>query len=1077
MSSFDLFGSAELGKDQNPTSKKRKKPAAKSTKNVSASGSDGELMSKAKRASKKTKGSTAEIKADNPAEELFDLDAIWGNPFEEIENEEFDDDVSTEDLADSVEEIIEEKSVGKVSAESQSKEELIKSDSIFGSTTEENNASNIADDIFAKEISKEIDTDSVDDIISATDAEEIHNIISEKKISEPKSSTSSTDNIFAKNDLKDDLADEDLIVDDIVNELNNEIPELSKSSDLAERTELIDETLATSESTQIEETVSEVEIEADLVDEILTQIDLGEDVIESELVDENSATSETTQIEDSIFEEIIDTKVTDDIFAKNDVIEETIETVLADENSVSTESPKIEEITPEKDETKIVAEVSTSELIDENSAKSESTKIEETIPEETFEESSELNKETEDVSDSNVAYDIFDEIDLADEIDAKNISSKTKESNSEEYSELSKSEKDAILQESIREIQNIVSQSRFKPRAKPVTGGLSLDEQVPSDEPDPTKKIHSEPIPIYISKAIREKSGEIINDEVPEKKKDKTKEKETYHDQMPLPNFDPLAIYKGMVRRWFIINRHTIGLFAGGLIAFRNALPKSRTKGLRFAVTRISAAFVKLFVAKDLRNKSFAFQLRRRLELMGPTYIKLGQILALREDILPTAVTNELKNLLDRLPEIKFSEIEAIIEADLGAPIKTCFKDIDRKPIGTASIAQTHFATTIHDERVVLKVVKPGIRDSILTDIRLLKLVSGFLQWAIPQYQPKQLIYEFCAYTEKEVDLKNEADHAEIFSANFVDMPEVKFPKIYREFSGSDVLCMEFMDGFKPGSAPQTDDLSLEERETLVENGAAAIIQMLYKDGFFHADLHPGNLMIMKGPQLGFIDLGMVGRFEDKTRRRMLYYFHALVTGDIEGATKYLLSMARVGQGGDPQGFKRAVADILRRYYMHSKQGDFSLGRLILNSLSVGGKYRVFFPVEMTLMVKALVTFEGVGLLLLPRLDIPSLSKKYVSKIFKDQFNPAAIARELMRGAPELIDMLVQLPTISADSLKFLEESINDRAPSNPLEGIKSAIIAGSCLVGGVLALIQGGHWGVYSVLFALSILFAKFGK
>ncbi|TNE72333.1 hypothetical protein EP331_07530 [bacterium] len=589
------------------------------------------------------------------------------------------------------------------------------------------------------------------------------------------------------------------------------------------------------------------------------------------------------------------------------------------------------------------------------------------------------------------------------------------------------------------------------------------EEDIPlTEEPKKEeKKADSNPIPVYISKEIRKKRGEVV---------------EEHEDQMPLANFDPLAVYKGMVRRFFIISRHTVGLFAGGLISFRKALPKSRTKGLRFLFTRMAAAITRPLVMKDLRDKPFAFQLRRRLELMGPTYIKLGQILALREDILPDSVTEELKNLLDRLPPIDFKEILEIVQNDLGRPIGDCFKEINKKPIGTASIAQTHLAITVDDERVVLKVVKPGIRDSILTDIRLLKLISGFLQWAIPQYQPKQLIDEFCAYTEKEVDLTNEADHAEIFAANFREHPLVKFPRIYREYSGLDVLCMEFMDGYKPG-APETESLTLEERESLVDTGAASIIQMLYKDGFFHADLHPGNLMILPGPKLGFIDLGMVGRFEDKTRRRMLYYFHALVSGDIDGATKYLLAMARVGQGGDPQGFRRAVSDTLRRYYMHAQSGDFSLGQLILNSLSIGGKYRVFFPVEMTLMVKALVTFEGVGFLLLDKLDVPKLSEKYVTKIFKEQFNPANITKELLRGAPELVDMLVQLPKLSADGLKFLEETLNDRSPSNPLEGIKSAIIAGACLVGGVLALIQGAHWGVYSVLFGLSILFAMFGK
>jgi|GEM_PF-397587 len=586
-------------------------------------------------------------------------------------------------------------------------------------------------------------------------------------------------------------------------------------------------------------------------------------------------------------------------------------------------------------------------------------------------------------------------------------------------------------------------------------------EVTPEELPnvDETAKKADE-IPLYISRNIREREG-LDQDE---------------QEQMPIIDFDPLAPYKGMVRRFFLVLRHVIGLFAGGLVAFRKALPRHRTRGLRFGITRISAAVVKPFVTNELRSLPFPVQLRKRLELMGPTYIKLGQILALREDILPRVVTKELKNLLDRLPEIPFHEIREIIESSLERNLETCFSEVNRKPIGSASIAQTHLARTVEGDQVVLKVVKPGIRDSILTDIRLLKILGKFLQKTISQYQPEVLINEFCDYTEKEVDLRNEADHAELFAANFKDVNDVVFPAIYREYSSEDVLCMEFFNGVKPGEELQ-EQLTLEEREHLVEKGAESIIKMLYEDGFFHADLHAGNLMVLPGPQLGFIDLGMVGRFEDKTRRRMLYYFHALVNGDVEGATKYLIAMAKVGDGGDPQGFRRAVADLLRRYYQHAQQGDFSMGQLILQSMAIGGQFRVFFPVEMTLMTKALVTFEGVGLMMVPKIDVPTVSQKYVGAIFKRQFNPGSLGKELIRGGPELIDMLVQLPKLTADGLKFLEESINDRSPSNPLEGLRSGLLASACIIGGVIGLVQQSHWAIYTVMFTLALLFTIFGK
>ncbi|NCP83589.1 MAG: hypothetical protein GW809_05750 [Bacteroidetes bacterium] len=793
-----------------------------------------------------------------------------------------------------------------------------------------------------------------------------------------------------------------------------------------------------------EHELEEIEHDSGLIDESLNEIK-NSIVVENEALEEKNANEDpviAAKVSDNTTE--IDDDVLDQILHFSQDKEEYIDSISEkNENESSRETYKESDILGKEDDSLISNELNG---------------IDETVEEQTSEET-ESNSEIE-----------IEEPDWYLEI-------------LEGMNKPSQEKKDASADSELIDSENLKNDNENLAQNTNEISEKEIEEVLETNESEKTASTwtpeRESKIPIYVSKDSVDKENELKKKQARGKFKKQQEESAAVNangDQMPLPDFDPLAIYKGMVRRWFIINRHTIGLFIGGLIAFRNALPKSRTKGLKFGLTRMAAFVLKIFVAKDLRDKSFAVQLRRRLELMGPTYIKLGQILALREDILPPVVTEELKNLLDRLPQIPFADIRGIVEAELGMKLEECFKDVNRSPIGTASIAQTHFATTIDDEKVVLKVVKPGIRDSILTDIRLLKLISGFLQWAIPQYQPKMLIDEFCVYTEKEVDLTNEADHAEIFAANFTELKGVRFPKIYREYSGQDVLCMEFMAGYKPGHEKMYE-LSIEDREYLVDRGAASIIQMLYKDGFFHADLHPGNLMIMEGPELGFIDLGMVGRFEDKTRRRMLYYFHALVTGDIDGATKYLLAMAKIGDGGDPQGFRRAVADVLRRYYMHSQNGDFSLGKLILNSLSIGGKYRVFFPVEMTLMVKALVTFEGVGYMLVPKLDIPALSEKYVSKIFKDQFNPKAITQELMRGAPELVDMLVQLPKISADGLKFLEEFMNDRSPSNPLEGVKGAIIAGALLVGGVISLVQGSHFGVYTTLFALSALFAMFGK
>ncbi|MCS4048609.1 ABC1 kinase family protein [Salinibacter ruber] len=540
----------------------------------------------------------------------------------------------------------------------------------------------------------------------------------------------------------------------------------------------------------------------------------------------------------------------------------------------------------------------------------------------------------------------------------------------------------------------------------------------------------------------------------------------------PFTDFDPLAPYRGAFRRFFTVWRHVAGLLMGGHIAYVDSLPRVQKTGMRSLGKRMLAGILKPFVRSDLRNRPFPEQLRRRLEILGPTFTKLGQIMAIREDLLPEVITEELDSLMDHLPPIPFAQVKAIIERELEDPVESLFRSIDPEPLAAASIAQVHRATTHDGDDVVVKVIKPGIRDVVTSDLKLLEFFGVFLQWLLPRYQPTQIIEEFGAYTKREIDFDYEADHAEIFAANFQDVPGVVFPDVHRALSTSDVLTMEYLGGMRPG--PQAvRELSEAERQRVIDLGASAVIRMLYKDGFFHADLHAGNLKILPGDrpedlQIGFIDLGMVGRFRADIRRRMLYYYYALVRGDVENAARYLLDMARVGEGGDPQGFRRAVSDMARHFLMRSKQGSISLAQVILQSLSLGGRYRIFFPVEMTLMVKALVTFEGVGRTLDPDLDVVAVSRRHVQRIFRERFNPLTLGSELLSNAPELVDVALKLPQLLTSGVAQLEESLTDQPPSDPLSGVRSSVIAGACIVGGVISVVQGGPLWLSIPLFVL---------
>ncbi|HEX9952451.1 MAG TPA: AarF/UbiB family protein [Rubricoccaceae bacterium] len=542
-----------------------------------------------------------------------------------------------------------------------------------------------------------------------------------------------------------------------------------------------------------------------------------------------------------------------------------------------------------------------------------------------------------------------------------------------------------------------------------------------------------------------------------------------------------------LLQRYFTTLRHAVGLVYGSAVAVaRDRDQFAFVKGMPLLLIKIAAFFVRPLVKRSIRELPIQEQLRKRLELLGPTYIKLGQVLALREDLLPPFITEELKNLLDRLPVMPFPEYLDRVAKGLGRPVSEMFEWINPKPLGSASIGQIHQARTVDGQNVILKVVKPHVYVVLKRDARLLGFFGQFLQVFFARYQPKKVLDEFAEYTLREVDLRREADNAEQFALNFADDPDIVFPKIYREYSSRLVMTMEQFEGIRPDT-PASRALPEAVRERIVDLGAKSIIRMLYADGFFHADLHAGNLFVLDTepgedgeirPRLGFIDLGMVGYFDGDLRRTLLYYYFSLVTGDAENAARYLASVSQAGPKADPRGFQRAVAELCRRFYRAQKYGEVSVAGLIMESVGLAGQYRMYFPVELVLMTKALVTFEGVGQSLMPGFDVAQVSQKHVNKLFLSQFNPLALVKESFRGAPELVDLIVKAPTLLAEGIRFVEGRM--RGPSeNPLAGLRTALLAGACLVAGSLAATLDlldpvqNIWFVWTPLFVLAAGFA----
>ena len=528
---------------------------------------------------------------------------------------------------------------------------------------------------------------------------------------------------------------------------------------------------------------------------------------------------------------------------------------------------------------------------------------------------------------------------------------------------------------------------------------------------------------------------------------------------------------RGLVGRFFQTTAQILGLFYGWVYwHVQEQRAQGRSWTLVVLCLRIYLFFGWLFVDKNLVKRPFAVQFRVGLERMGPTYIKLGQILSLREDLLPKSLTDELKSLLSELPAVPFDRFKALVEDDLGRPLAAMFAWVAPTPLGSASLAQSHRARLHGHDEVVLKVLKPGVRETIKTDTRLLRLLGRSLQPFLARYQPMQLIDEFARYTLLEVDLRNEANNAEIFAANFKDQPDVHFPMIYRAFSNRDVLCMEYFAGKMP-SAQTVEALTPAEKTRVLDLGVGAIIDMIFRDGFFHADLHPGNLIILDDGAVGFIDLGMVGRFDSETQKRMMYYYYALASGDAAAAARQLAALADAGKGSDIDGFRQAVEDLNRRWLRTPTFHEFSVGQLVLQSVAQAGKYRIRYPGEIILMVKALVTVEGVGNLLEPGVNITEVSVKHIRKILIRQYNVLNIAKDILLVLPELLDVLQRSPLVLSQGLRYMESSFKSKR-QGPLTDVIGTVFAIGLLLAAAIMAAGNVHWIVWGglILIAFSV-------
>lgn len=417
----------------------------------------------------------------------------------------------------------------------------------------------------------------------------------------------------------------------------------------------------------------------------------------------------------------------------------------------------------------------------------------------------------------------------------------------------------------------------------------------------------------------------------------------------------------------------------------------------------------------EAKKHSLAERVRLVAIDLGPSFVKLGQIASTRPDILPQEWILELKKLQDEVPPLPFEEIQRQVEASLGASIEELFESIEEEPLAAASIAQVHRAVLKHEDGpkdVVVKVQRPNIADTIARDVDLLHTLARFVERTIPEshiYRPTALVEQFDNAITSELDFALEADNAKRFAENFEGHPHAVFPHIYKDASSKRVITMEFLDGHKVYDAIAKHGHS---GPAIAKAATGIVIKSIFEDGFFHADPHPGNILLFgepEVPKLGLVDLGMVGRLSPEMRNKTIDMMIAAIRNDHMALADALYEIGTPTKKVDMRAYRAEVSRLADKY-LNKPLGEIDLAMMISDLVKGATKFGLEIPPDFLMVGKALMTIEGVGKEIDPTLDVYAEARPYFLELLRKRYAPERIAVDMWRGAERLTKASYDLP-------------------------------------------------------------------
>lgn len=417
----------------------------------------------------------------------------------------------------------------------------------------------------------------------------------------------------------------------------------------------------------------------------------------------------------------------------------------------------------------------------------------------------------------------------------------------------------------------------------------------------------------------------------------------------------------------------------------------------------------------SLKEPNVPERLRMAFAELGPTFIKLAQVLSSRPDLITIFYANEFKKLQDEVPPFPVSQVRKIIEEETGRPMDTLFSRFDELPIAAASIAQVHRATLLDGSDVIIKVQRPGIREAVEADINILSTVARLLDKYVPDsrfFNPTGIVEEFSRTIKKEMDFSEEARSCMRFRKNFEHYDKIYIPRIYNDLVSGKVLVMERIEGIRIDDIEKINALGYN-RKDLAKIGVDSFYKQVLEDGFFHADPHPGNIMVVSPGILAYVDFGIMGRVSDELKETMANTFIALMQRDFDKLIDQYIELGIVPEHADLEDFRREfktdLMDFLDPLYGATlKEINFAQYLDTLTRLAI--KHNMKIPSDLLLINKSMLVLENIGRQLDPEFDFFSSAEPYATKIIRNRISPSRFYNKAKRNVMEIADFAYIFP-------------------------------------------------------------------